>query len=424
MTEITMPKLSDTMTEGRLVSWSKSVGERVERGEVLAEVETDKANMELEAFTSGILLETRVKAGDQVAVGTVIGVIGAAGETAVPPPATPPTPVEPLPAAVKPTISAKSAPGDAAAQPPPLVHGEEHHEGRAAPAVRRQARDLGIDVALVPGSGPGGRVLREDLARFSRSANLTAATEPGTPELLPGAEEKILQMPVSPVVSGEGQPLSRMRAAIARTVTDSWQNIPHFSVTMEVAMDAAEEVRRELKLSGTALSVNDFIIKAASLALRHYPLVNASFSDTRIICHDSINVGLAVGLPDGLLVPVLRGCDTLLLRDIATESRRLIAAARNGRLVEAELTGGTFTISNMGRHKVTAFTAVILPPQSAILAVGEVREAVVPRKGLPIIAQVMTLTLSADHRILDGVYAAEFLGQVRHYLETPVLLLS
>ncbi len=215
-----------------------------------------------------------------------------------------------------------------------------------------------------------------------------------------------------------------MRTAIARIVTDSWRNIPHFSVTLDVVMDAVEEMRSGLKLAETAFSVNDFIIKAAALALQHYPLVNASFSDAQIICHDAINIGLAVGRPDGLLVPVLRGCDTLPLRDIATESRRLVAAARGGGLVAAEQTGGTFTISNIGMYNINAFTAIILPPQSAILAVGTVREAVIPRKGTPIIACVMTLTLSADHRVLDGIYAAEFLGQIRHYLETPVLLLS
>ena len=423
MTEITMPKLSDTMTEGRLVTWKKSVGERVERGEVIAEVETDKANMELEAFSSGILLETRVKAGELVAVGTVIGMIGTAGEEAVTPPATPSSPAEPPSMPVSPSISEKVVPGGVTSEPPPMARMEEHHEGRAAPAVRRHARDLGIDLSLVPGSGPGGRVLMEDLERFMGVSLMTAPEPVVTEDLTGGQVTSTSQVSPAPVTGAE-QPLTRMRAAIIRTVTDSWRSIPHFSVTVDVTMDAAEEVRRELKQAGTAFSVNDFVIKAVALSLRKFPRVNASFSNDRIITHGAVNIGIAVSLPDGLLVPVIRGCDTLLLREIAAESRRLVAAARSGSLGEAELTGGTFTISNLGMYGITAFTAVILPPQSAILAVGAVRDAVVPRKGLPFIAQVMTLTLSADHRLLDGAYAAEFLGQIRTFLETPVLLLS
>jgi pyruvate dehydrogenase E2 component (dihydrolipoamide acetyltransferase) len=266
-------------------------------------------------------------------------------------------------------------------------------------------------------------VLLEDLERYRKGA-VSAEPEPVSPgELVGGAENRVL--PVSPApVSGESQSLSPMRAAIARTVAESWQTIPHFSVTVDVTMDAAEEIRRELKQSGTALSVNDFIIKATALALRKYPRANSSFRKDQIITHEAVNIGSAVSLPDGLLVPVIRECDTLPLQEIAAESRRLVAAARNGRLSEAEMTGGTFSISNLGRYGITSFTAVIFPPQAAILAVGAVREAVVPRKGMPYLAQVMTLTISADHRLLDGAYAAEFLNQIRTLLETPVLLLA
>jgi len=416
MIEITMPKLSDTMTEGRLVSWKKSAGERVERGEVIAEVETDKANMELEAFATGILLETRAQPGDQVAVGSVIGVIGT-GEEAVTPPAPPPAAKEPPPALpIGPAVTVVTPPSAGitpAASP----------EGRAAPAVRRHARDLGIDLALVPGSGPGGRVLMEDLERFMGVGILTAP-EMATPQPAHEGDAVSTVSSAPAAVPGEERPVSRMRAAIAQTVTESWRNIPHFSVSMDVVMDAAEEIRRELTASGIDLSVNDFVVKAAALSLRKFPRVNASFAGSRQIIHDAVNIGIAVSVPDGLLVPVLKGCDLLPLRELAAESRRLVAAARSGTMAEANLTGGTFTISNLGMYGVTAFTAVILPPQSAILAVGAVREAVIPRKGLPAIASVMTLTLSADHRTLDGVSAAEFLGQVRTYLETPVVLLS
>ncbi len=423
MTEITMPKLSDTMTEGRLGAWKKSVGERVERGEIIAEVETDKAVMDLEAFASGFLLETRIKAGELVAVGTVIGVIGAAGEVTAAFPVAPMVAVDSPPVLVIPSVPQEVVPAISDAGSAPMSHREEHHDGRAAPAIRRHARELGIDLTLVQGSGPGGRVLMEDLERYQRDVVTTEPESVSPGELVGGTENSV--MSVSPAaVSGEGQALSRMRVAIARTVTESWQTIPHFSVTVDVTMDAAEEIRRELKQSGTALSVNDLILKAAALALRKYPRANSSFSNNQIITHEAVNIGSAVSLPDGLLVPVIRGCDTLSLREIGAESRRLVTAARDGRLSEAEMTGGTFSISNLGRYGITSFTAVILPSQAAILAVGAVRETVVPRKGLPYLAQVITLTLSADHRLLDGAYAAEFLKQIRTFLETPVLLLA
>lgn len=418
MPDIIMPKLSDTMTEGRFGAWKKSVGDRIERGEVIAEVETDKAVMELEAYTSGILREIRVKAGEVVTVGSVIGVIDANGEetethlTAPPPEET--------------AVSVPPSPADSAGrlpEPPPVTHTTEHHEGRAAPAVRRHAHDLGIDLTRIQGSGPGGRVLMKDLDRAG-VGRVMAAPEAGTTISVSEEPESLPSEVSSPLGSEGGLPLSRMRAAIARTVTDSWQHIPHFSVTVEVAMEAAVEVRRELKQAGIHLSLNDLIIKAAALALKKHPRVNSSFDGDRITTHDAINIGVAVALTDGLLVPVVRGCDLLQLLEIAAESRRLVAAARSGTLSEYELTGGTFTVSNLGPYNVTQFSAVILPPQSAILAAGSVRDVVVPRNGTAVIAPVMNLTLSADHRVLDGASAAGFMAQIRQFLENPVLLLA
>ena len=418
MTDIIMPKLSDTMTEGRFGTWKKSVGDRVERGEVIAEVETDKAVMELEAYASGVLREIRVKAGEVVAVGTVIGVIGADGEEAVAHPAAPP-PAAPLPS----VPSSAAEPAGPSSEPPRASHGTEHHEGRAAPAVRRRAHELGIDLSLIPGSGPGGRVLMEDLDRASEGG-IMAAPEAGTTAAVSGGPASLPAETSPPLTADEGVPLSRIRAAIARTVSDSWQHIPHFSVTVEVAMDAAVEVRRELKEGGTPLTLNDLVLKATALALRKLPRVNASFNGERITTPGAINIGIAVALPDGLLVPVLRGCDLLPLREIAAESRRLVAAARSGTLAESEMTGGTFTVSNLGMYGVTQFTAVILPPQAAVLAVGSVRNVVVLRNGAAVTATEMTLTLTADHRVLDGASAAGFLTQVRQFLENPVLMLT
>ena len=425
MTEITMPKLSDTMTEGRLGVWKKSLGDNIERGEIIAEVETDKAVMELEAFTSGILLETRIKAGELVAVGTVIGVIGNAGEVAEALPAIPLVEIQPSPIPVTDSFSEKFILSSAKPESPLMPHGEEHHDGRASPAIRRHARELGVDLTLISGSGPNGRVLLEDLERYIKG------TSPAGPESVSQGGLVVRSMdtdlPSSPAsVSDESQSLSPMRAALARTFTASWQSIPHFSLTVEVNMDAAEEIRRELRSSGTgtALSVNDFILKAAALALRKYPRVNSSLNNDRIITHDAVNIGIAVSLPDGLLVPVIRDCDTLKLQEIATESRRLVAAARKSRLNEKEITGGSFTVSNLGMYGITSFTAIILPTQAALLAVGMIREAVVPRNNMPYIAKIMSLTLSADHRLLDGASAADFLNQIRSLLETPVLLLA
>ncbi len=418
-TDIVMPKLSDTMTEGRLGAWKKGVGEAVQRGDVIAEVETDKAVMDLEAFTTGVLLEQRVKAGELVPVGTVIGLIGAPDEavSTAPPPVSEP-PVDRVGIGPERVIK-EPAPAVTVAAP-------DHHEEQAAPVVRRKAREMGIDLALIAGSGPGGRVLLEDLERFSgvslSTAPLNEEPEPAT------AATGEAGAPAGQVFTGPPQtvselPLSRMRAAIARTVELAWRTIPHFFVTMEVSMDAALEVRRELKASGTPASVNDFVLKASALALQKFPRMNASFGGDRIIVNQEINIGVAVSLPDGLLMPVLRGCQGLSLREIAARSRPLFEKARAGRLSEAELSGGTFTISNLGMYGVHEFAAVIMPPQAAILAVGGLQDAVLARHGQPVVGKVMKLTISADHRILDGAYAASFLRELKGLLEHPVKLL-
>ena len=419
--EITMPKLSDTMTEGRFGSWRKNIGDRVERGEVVAEIETDKAVMELEAFASGILLEQRAVAGDVLAVGTVIGLIGAPGEVTSAPTAE----ASPLiPSGLGPERIRDAEPAVPVAPPQP---GAAHTE-QAAPVVRRRARELGIDLSLVPGSGPGGRILPEDLERFSGVS--FGAQVPVEPEPVPAAAARNLtpeenvssRIHQGALPSRETVPHSRMRSAIIKTVDEAWRTIPHFYLTVEVAMDAAEEVRRELRLTGS-ISPNDLVIKAAAQALGKYPLANASFTEEGTVMHREVNIGIAVALPDGLLVPVLKGCEGLSLKEIAARTPALVARARNGQLSATELLGATFTISNLGMYGVNAFAAVIHPGQAAILAVGTLRECVVARGGTPAIGKVMSLSLSADHRLLDGAYAAQFLGEIKTILETPVRLL-
>ena len=438
-TEITMPKLSDTMTEGRLISWKKSVGEKVERGDILAEVETDKANMELEAFTSGILLETRVKPGDMAVVGTVIAIVGEAGDAApapekktVLPPAgaenEQPTPAEqvrkgeesgmseglskterPQPEPVTGAMDKEELPEPEKTTGEPVGSAPVDAE-KASPMVRRLAREQGIDLTLVKGSGPDGRILQEDLEKQVK-VEVKVEEKASEPEQsISGAQ-------------GAEQPLSRMRAAIAKTVSRSWQEIPHFTVTVSINMSEAEEVRRELKESGTPLSINDLIIKAATSALVKFPQLNNSFAGDRIAVNSDINIGQAVGLEDGLVVPVIRGCQGLSLKEIAARSRELIGRAKEGKISEAELGGGTFTISNLGMFGVEEFMAVIQAPQGAILAVGAIRDEAVVQNGSIAAARIMRVTLSADHRLIDGAYAARFLQELKRVLENPVTML-
>lgn len=403
--EIIMPKLSDTMTEGRFGVWKKSVGDRVERGEVIAEIETDKAVMELESFSEGILLEQRVHAGNLVPVGTVIGLVGDQGETVAPaqpapapqPQAKPPAPAEPAAVAIPTEIITTAGTAEL-----------------AAPVVRRRARELGIDLAQLQGSGPGGRVTLDDLTQAAASIQTPPPLEPEM-----SAPDTRKTQPLTP----DEQPLTPMRSAIARSVSRSWDTIPHCAVSIDVAMDAAEELRRELKESGGQLSVNDLVIKGATMALRSFPLVNASFGTNRIIKHRDINIGIAVSLADGLLVPVIRNCDKLALQDIAIRSKAVAERARNGQLTADELSGGTFSVTNLGMFGVTAFAAVIHPEQGGILAVGAVRDTVVIKNNAPAAGRVMTLTLSVDHRLVDGAYAAGFLSHLKHTLENPVHML-
>ncbi|ACM20311.1 pyruvate dehydrogenase complex, E2 protein, dihydrolipoamide acetyltransferase [Geotalea daltonii FRC-32] len=422
-TDITMPKLSDTMTEGRLISWKKSVGDQVERGDIIAEVETDKANMELESFGAGILLEQRVKPGEMVPVGMVIGVVGAPGEKAeAKPEVVPEQPAaEVIPPAVDKT-SKSAAQGSTGAMagdvPERIMELPEAREftkpgagDKASPRVRRLAREKGIDLTQVTGSGPEGRILQEDLARFGVHEEKKEKRPAGE-----AAEQ-------AEAPSAAGQPLSRMRTAIARKVSESWRQIPHFTVMVAVEVGEAEKVYRELKQAGTAVTLNDIIIKAVAATIGKFPLVNASFSQTGIETHDEINIGVAVSLDEGLVMPVIKGCQTLSVREIAARSHEVIDRARNGTIGENELSGGTFSISNMGMLGVEQFSAIIYPPQGAILAVAAALDEAVVRGGQVVPSRIMRMTLSADHRLIDGAYAARFMAELKRVLENPVVLL-
>jgi len=413
-TEITMPKLSDTMTDGRFIGWRKSVGERIERGDVIAEVETDKAVMELEAFVSGVLLKTMTSGGETVPVGTVLGLIGEAGEAVSASPPSEPVvqPVAPVPQpepAVAPAV-APPAPETARPLPPPSPYPEEGHE-KASPLVRRMAREAGIDLAQVQGSGLEGRVVQEDLEAFIASRGTGSVAQ--SKEVAKPAPSEPREAPSEPA-----PPANAMRQAISATVTRSWHEIPHFTVTVEIDMQACVEMVRELKGSDTAVGYNDLVIKACSVALARFPRLVAPRSDDT--AESGIHIGFAVALPDGLLVPVIRGCDRLSPSEISREATRLADRARSGRLSQAEMAGADFTTSNLGMYGVDEFMALIMPGQVAVLAIGTVIERPAVRNGGLVVAPTMRVTLSADHRVVDGAYAAAFLAELRRILEQPL----
>ncbi|MRR06210.1 MAG: 2-oxo acid dehydrogenase subunit E2 [Deltaproteobacteria bacterium] len=419
-TDIIMPKLSDTMEEGLLISWKKNPGEKVTRGDIIAEVETDKATMELEAFASGVLLEIRAKAGDVVPVGTVIGVIGADGEK----PDTAPAAEMSGPAETKSTEpqSEKEQSTTEALKTAGVAKGGTVVE-KASPMVRRLARDMGIELALVTGTGPEGRILQEDLENYQLKAK-EHGKETTVVERTAETPEALENMTARQTNStGGSEPISPMRAAIARTVTESWRSIPQFTVTADIDMGAAETLYKGFKDAGEHVSLNDIIIKAVATALAGFPRLNASWAEDRIVIHPEINVGIAVSVEDGLLVPVVRNCGNLTLRDVSRFSHELIERARTGKIAQGDMSGGTFTVSNLGMLGVKGFTAIILPPQSGILAIGAVTEAAVARGGHLTVARMMTAVLSADHRVVDGAYGAGFMDELKEILENPVRLL-
>jgi len=411
-TEITMPKLSDTMTDGRFIGWRKNVGERIERGDVIAEVETDKAVMELEAFVSGVLVKTFAKGGETVPVGTVLGLIGEAGEVTEgdkAPARVEPTPAMPVEAPTPDPVQQEAAPHLTASMTTASVANEAADQEKASPLVRRLARELGVDLALVSGSGPEGRVLQQDLAAFAAAHGGDAAA--GT------SAGKVVEPPSAAISTVESAPLaqSSMRQAIAATVARSWQEIPHFTATMEIDMRACQEIIRELKGSEDELGYNALITKACGVALTRFPRLVSGGNPSA-----GIHIGFAVALPDGLLVPVIRDCERITPGEIAREASRLADKARSGRLGQDELSGGMFTISNLGMYGVDEFMALIMPGQAAILAVGAVVERPVFLDGKIMAAPLMRVTLSADHRVVDGAYAAAFLAELRHLLEQPM----
>ena len=401
-TTVVMPQMGYDMQEGTLVRWLKQEGEEVKRGEPIAEIETDKAVVEMEAYASGVVLKTVVSEGTTVPVGQAIAFIGQTGESI---PEGEPAP-EPVAKAEAPTAAAQpeiARPSEAPAS----------EQVKASPLARRIAEEKGIDLAQIPGTGPGGRITRDDITAF----------EAGISEAMPAASspEK------APTPSdGELVPLSRMRQAIARRTAQSKREVPHFYVTADVDMTLAMTLRQQLNesLGGEArVTVNDLIVKACALTLVKFPTFNASFEGDHLRMNSGINVGMAVAVEHGLLVVSLGDCRDRSMVDISKTSKEVVERAQSGVMREEDYTGSTFSISNMGMFDVDSFSAIIYPPQAAVIAVGTVRKQPVVRDDQITIAQVMKATLSTDHRVADGAQAAQFLVEIKRVLENPVTLL-
>lgn len=408
MAEVIMPKMGDAMTEGKVIRWMKQPGDPVAQGEAIAEIETDKVNVSLEAEWDGVLTEVLVPAGEVAAVGAPIALLARPGEQTGRLPA--PTPAKPAAEAVAappPTAPPVAVPAAAAAKAEVPVS-ETVAPVRASPLARKMAAQHGIPLSAIHGTGPEGRITKEDIEAaiaVSPVATSPVAAAPG------GAATEI--------------PLTRMRQTVARRMTLSKQQVPHFYVSVAVAVDAVLALRRQLndgKSEAEKISINDLIVKAAALALVRFPNLNAAFADGAVRHLSDVNISIAVALPEGLIVPTLYNCDRKPVWQIAVEARELAERARTGRLRPDDLTGGTFTLSNLGMFEVDAFAAIINPPQAAILAVGTARPQAVVREGSLAVATVMQATLSADHRVTDGVEAARFLGEIRRLLENPVAL--
>ncbi|MDR7555924.1 MAG: dihydrolipoamide acetyltransferase family protein [Armatimonadota bacterium] len=412
MAEVIMPKMGDAMTEGKVLRWLKQPGDPVRKGEPIAEIETDKVNVELEAEWDGVLSRVLVAPGSAVPVGAPIAILTRPGEAA-PAAEAPPSRAPETPAGTGAPAAAATA--QAAAPPPASAPPAAPPAGavRASPLARRLAAEHGIPLETIRGSGPEGRITKEDVeaAIAARAARPAPTPAPAMP----------------PAAAGREVPLSRMRATIARRMTESKQQVPHFYVTMAIAMDAALDLRRQLndRLPEAAkVTVNDLVVRAAALALRRYPNLNASFAGDVIRHPAAVNISIAVPVAEGLVSPVLHDVDRKPLWVIAHESKALIERARAGHLRPDDLVGGTFTVSNLGPYGVEAFAAIVNPPQAAILAVGAATPTPVVRDGTVQVATVMHATLSADHRVTDGAEAAQFLGEIRRLLEAPVWLVT
>lgn len=414
---VLMPRLSDTMEEGVIASWHKNVGDTVKKGEVLAEIETDKATMELESYKNGTLLHIGAQKGEKIPVNGLLCIIGEKGKVDV----------DAIVAATKGVVSQKPVAEMAkpiAEQPATVatIAAAENGRVKASPLAKKVAKEKGIDLHSLQGSGDGGRIIKADIDNYQpvtttsiqpAAKAATAATTASVPVFTGSKEEGYTDIPNS-----------QMRNIIAKRLGESKFSAPHFYLTMEINMDNAITARAQLnEISPVKISFNDLVVKAVALALRQHPAINASWMGDKIRRYSHIHIGIAVAIEDGLIVPVVRFADQKTLPQIAAESKELAGKAKNKKLQPNEFTGNTFTISNLGMMDIDEFTAIINPPDSCIMAVGRIKEVVV-RKGEGFgVSNVMKITLSCDHRSVDGASGAAFLQTFKKYLENPITML-
>lgn len=472
MADVAMPRLSDSMEEGTILKWLKSDGEEVKRGDELVEIETDKANMTYEADSDGVL-SIVAQEGDTLPVGDPIARIGAAGETGGDSPAPAaeaqdtatagagdevPTRAQPAPPQAAPTISSNGRSDEApsprpapAGEPAPATANGGGARVKASPIARRMARERGIELTDVTGTGPGGRILKADVQTAERDGGATVqapGAAPAAPQQPVAREQEAPPAPLEEVqgdatmpdvpalaTAGDGgtakgrsrrEQLSRLQQTVARRMAESKATTPDFQLTVEVDMEAVVKLGKELRAAAgdaPAPSFNDFVIKSAALALRDFPRVNGSYRDGEFELYSRVNIGIAVAGEDTLVVPTIFDADSKTLGAIAADARTLAGRARAGALTPPELAGGTFSISNLGMYGIKRFVAVINPPQAAILAVGAIEPRPVVREGRIVARTMMDLTISCDHRILNGADGAEFVVRVKERLEQPLGLL-
>ena len=414
-TNVVMPQMGYDMREGTVVRWHKREGEAVNRGEVIADIETDKATVEFEAYTAGVLGRIVAAEGIAVPVGELIAIITEPGE------AVPDAGAAPAAAAASPPAPAPSAsPAPAVSAPAAPAGSADDGRVRASPIARRLARERGIDLALIAGSGPNGRIVEQDVLDYQPPAPAPAAAPPPVPTAVDPAPTPMAAPSDSRIE------LSRMRQTIARVTTDSKTTAPHFYVTAEVDMGKAMTLRREVNDAADPsrrVSVNDLMVKACALALAKHPKFNSFYRGDHLQVHGAMNIGIAIALESGLILPGVSNCESKSLLEIAAATKDLISRANSGALRNEEYSATTFSISNMGMFDVESFAAIIYPPHAAILAVGSVKEQPVVRDGQLGIGQMMKATLSTDHRVADGAEAAQFLMAIKRALEHPVSLL-
>lgn len=411
---IRMPKLSDTMTEGVVAEWHKNVGDTVESGELIADIETDKATMEFESFQDGVLLYIGIEKGQTAPVDSILAILGDKGEDfqslidndfapEVEQAEEQPISSSTAPVATEELVEQNTTVANAA----PIVNNGNF---KASPLAKKLASDRGIDLSTVNGTGDNGRIVKADIDSYKAPA----ANSYNGPSASPIGQESFSEVPVS-----------QMRKTIARRLSESKFTAPHFYLTMEIDMENVMAARKAVNAAqDVRVSFNDFVVKATAIALKKHPLINSSWLDSKIRYNEHVNIGVAVAVDEGLLVPVVRFADTKTLPQISMEVKELAGKARDKKLQPQEWEGNTFSISNLGMYGIESFTAIINPPDAAIMAIGGIIEKPVVKNGQVVPGHTMKVTLSCDHRVIDGVLGSEFLNTFKSMLEQPVLMLS